>query len=573
MRFLILLFFIIFLNAEKIDEYNVKVFVLDNGDLQIIENILYDFGKNKRHGIFRNIPLNHNKIELLSIYQDGKAAEYNILYKRGEVIYKIGNKNVLLTNKHQYQINYVIKKTVFEKDDIHNVISLNAIGTGWKVPIYNIQIDVLLPQELIKNKFIVYFGKNGSTDILKYNKITPTHYQILKSHLNPNEGITFDIIFDKNLIEAVETIDNKWAYLFLIIYSLGLYLYYKQHKIPNFSISPQYYPPKDLNILQASIIIDQELNDEDISVAILDMAVRGYLQIKKVGEHIVLEKLKSSDSLSKEEKILFDALFDEDDIVTLAYNNTISFVKFYNRLQLAISNIKSSLYKWGVEEGYFKENLFIGRTKFVLTAFIPLAIMIIVSIVQLSNFYDNYIAVVAFWFFLILMSLITFDSSSSLAAKIVFSFQIVIILWVLNYLEIPFLNPVSITFFNLIPLWFVYRHLNLYTKKGIEKLKYLLGFKEFLLRVEKDKLVQLLKENPNYLDETLPYAVLFGVDHWFDFYKEFNVNSNIKDLNKTIYHDMVHSMNYISNYSSKSTSSGSGGSSGGGSGGGGGGSW
>ena len=40
MRFLIFIFFVIFLNAESIDKYDVKVNVLDNGKLDITENIL-----------------------------------------------------------------------------------------------------------------------------------------------------------------------------------------------------------------------------------------------------------------------------------------------------------------------------------------------------------------------------------------------------------------------------------------------------------------------------------------------------------------------------------------------------
>ena len=117
------------------------------------------------------------------------------------------------------------------------------------------------------------------------------------------------------------------------------------------------------------------------------------------------------------------------------------------------------------------------------------------------------------------------------------------------------------------------------TRKGTATLRYLLGFKEFVEKVESNKIRLLLKEDPKYLDKTLPYAVLFGVsEHWFKFYIELEqtplwYNGNrygLHNLNDTIYDGF----NTTEHYSESSSGGFSGGGfSGGGSGGGGGGSW
>ena len=55
------------------------------------------------------------------------------------------------------------------------------------------------------------------------------------------------------------------------------------------------------------------------------------------------------------------------------------------------------------------------------------------------------------------------------------------------------------------------------TKKGTDLYKKLLGFKEFILSVEKDRLQEFLKQDQNYFDKVLPYAIVFDIaDTWKD---------------------------------------------------------
>jgi len=103
-------------------------------------------------------------------------------------------------------------------------------------------------------------------------------------------------------------------------------------------------------------------------------------------------------------------------------------------------------------------------------------------------------------------------------------------------------------------------------------------------RVKEDELKRRLKEEPEYLEKLLPYAMIFDVtNHWLDLFETMHVNSpqwyngDMKGIS-----NIDSAMADISQTSSSSSSSsshggggysGGGGSSGGGSGGGGGGSW
>ncbi len=91
-------------------------------------------------------------------------------------------------------------------------------------------------------------------------------------------------------------------------------------------------------------------------------------------------------------------------------------------------------------------------------------------------------------------------------------------------------------------------------------------------RVKSDEIKRRLEEDPLYLEKTLPYALLFGLNkHWIELFDKLNVP------HPTWYHGSLHNITYLSSAIDKASSqppSNEGGSSGGGGfSGGGGGSW
>jgi hypothetical protein len=53
------------------------------------------------------------------------------------------------------------------------------------------------------------------------------------------------------------------------------------------------------------------------------------------------------------------------------------------------------------------------------------------------------------------------------------------------------------------------------TAKGARLARYCLGFQEFVIRVEKDRLERMAKEDPTLFERVLPYAVVLGcADEW-----------------------------------------------------------
>ncbi|HID07354.1 MAG TPA: DUF2207 domain-containing protein, partial [Armatimonadetes bacterium] len=59
------------------------------------------------------------------------------------------------------------------------------------------------------------------------------------------------------------------------------------------------------------------------------------------------------------------------------------------------------------------------------------------------------------------------------------------------------------------------------TRRGAQVARHILGFKEFIERVEKDRIERMAKEDPTLFDRVLPYAIVLGVaDEWAEKFRD-----------------------------------------------------
>ena len=598
-KLLFLLFIIVFsLARENIKKYDIFIDIDKNGKLYVVEDITYDFENNKRHGIFRFIPYLRGEPKNINVIMDNiNLPETKIRKNKTDVYIRIGSPNRYVTGIHKYRISYTMDRIVRKFDENLNTIRFNAVGTEWKIPIFNITIKIGLDSIFNREdtNLEVFSGRYRSTNKISYKNRGKTEYLIKVSYLPPRNGITFQLTFNKDLIkikpekiEEKKEFSQKWVWLFIIIYSLGLYFYWHKHgRDPKMgAVAPQYYPLEDLDVLEVGLLLDDFVDEKDISPAILELATKGYIRIENKEEKgiifntskVILHKLKNPDkNLSPFLKELFFALFGNKDSFELGQQN----LKVAEKLRDKIEHLKENLYQWSVEKGYMRENPEDARRIFLglaLIVWIPFVIVFTVISFNLMNGEEQAILIVNLFF-------IIFGTSMILKTKSVFlkylMTAIFIVLLTLFFIYFKFLlnYPSPLVLILFIPSWIVYNHIGARTAKGIATLRYLLGFKEFIRKVESDKIRLLLKEDPKYLDKTLPYAVLFEVsEHWLKFYVDLNQNPEwfIGDNRHILHIDSTidNGFNTTESYGESSAGGSSGGGfSGGGSGGGGGGSW
>ncbi|MEO6818370.1 MAG: DUF2207 domain-containing protein [Ginsengibacter sp.] len=564
---LFFLFFIQYVKAQEsftIKHYNIDLKVNKDASLDFIETIDAHFTQS-RHGIIRSIQFkypmqklregidqaerqlsgkNYTKIIVENIQVAGfeSSVENNGDFKN----IKIGSANKYVDGDQQYVIKYRVLNAInFFKD--HSELYFNLIGNQWATSIDSFDFRIELPEALqSKPVYFVATGLMGSKD---NNSISNwSENKIFSGHSNASlqayEGLTVGINFPQNyLIQQNYTFRNMgWLFIPLLVFVIMYMVWKKWGKDDKITVQTEFYPPENISPGVSGYIIDDKLDQRDLTALVPYWGAGGYLRVNELQKSSLLGLLKSEDyefiklkDLPDEspefEKTFFNGIFKTGDNVALSELKNVLYTTMAKaRLQLE-SEIKKEDYYVIYSRGMGCIFFFLGF------AMVALGIFTIVG-----------------------------DIDEKLWKGVAFILSGIIL--------VAFGIPMTKK-----------------TKKGNELYQKLLGFKEFIKSVEKDRLKEFLTQDKNYFDKILPYAIVFDMaDKWKDKLKGLDIppptwysgNYGGGNFNTAIFmNSLNHSMNQMSqNFNSSPQSSGSsggsfggGGSSGGGFGGGGGSSW
>ncbi|MCF6243761.1 MAG: DUF2207 domain-containing protein [Sulfurovum sp.] len=605
----------LFIYAEKIASYDINVSVKQSGELFIFETIQYDFEGETKHGIYRDIPFTikiNNRIKDIGLSDfDVKINNRYVPWTKstmksahaGKIVrLKIGDASTYVTGKKIYNITYRVKMGVFpsSNNEKNDAIRWNIIGTGWDVPIENIKANFFLPTTLTQNivsvsSYTGAYGEKDSTANIKW--VNPQHIFATVEQLNPHEGATVELSFptgilDQSGVENLEpsTMDwflENWFWGVLAGFLLYFSTMYKRYIgfEDKRSIAVQYEAPKGLSVLQSGLILDKFADNEDFSAAILELGYLGYLTIEQKDKRYnpVLKRTdKNADTLTMDQQYLLDH------ILFKASSTFIMSEKSEDKAQTLLSGfsyINDNLYDWSVSDGYMTDNPkrirknFLWKSILFLSPVFALMIYTYVGPGELMGLIFSIIfGTIGFrtlmneksWISRFVGFIFLNFGLASLYALFDSGIDILSLL----------LGPLGVFMVLIGLLYFLYKKIGPFTKKGAYTSSHLLGLKTYISRVKEDEIKRRLEEDSLYLEKLLPYAVLFKESkHWLSFYDLLKVETP---------HWYMGSVHNIESFSSSvdntatppSTSASSGGGfsgggsfSGGGGGGGGGGSW
>ena len=535
-KIVLLLLLTLFAYSESIDNYLVDLNIDNSGRINAVEEIDYNFGNTEHHGIYRDIPLNNTDIKNIRVLQNGMQASYTTSRLRdGSNEYeriKIGNANSYVTGLVNYKISYTIDGYIVRNSGDKNKIIVDLIGTGWRVPIRNVVAKVNLPSNIANSaKIKVYRGAFGSTDELEFKK--QGRVVVIKTaNLAPHEGITISLTFDKTLIKADKNPDeilhekfwdNPIYYIF-ILPIIALFIYFgKKFNIfgDNSSIPVKYRAPKDLTLLEAGLLKDNFVDFEELKPAILELANLGFIKMNnKYGELYLERTSKSSNSLQKDQKLLLDEIFGEKNEISA---NDIKITdSFFN-------NIKDIVHSAMISKGFFNSSIRRARDSFVFLAILITLVSIGVFLYYILKESGGMEFIYPFLFMTAFVGVGTYMLINSLRSRD-FMGMIFSIIWIgisilfmynVIYSKELLIAIAIIIAIAAIGIYFIYKNMNTLSFKGIIAKRNLLGLKEFIAKAEKDKIAFFLKEDKEYLNKLLPYAMLFGLNkHWLKLYKE-----------------------------------------------------
>jgi len=352
---------------ERIINFHADIDVNKNSGLSITEKIkVHSLGENIKRGIFRSLPLVRNlngrtqkvKYNIVSVKKDGVDEDFHEEIEDGYLKVYVGNKDVILSpGDYNYEIKYTTEKQIgfFEKYD---ELYWNVNGNEWNFPVDSISATVNLPQGagILQNS--CYKGGYGSTSQDCLAKVLSEHsIEWRTKNLGSGEGLTIAVGFKKGIMvpPPPPTFLEKFGILIAgIVIFLGLLLYYystwKKYGVdPEMpTVYPQFNSPDDLSPASLGFIHNESFKNKYLTAALVNLAIKGYVQIIEnedpgvfglfKSKQFTVKKLKNADqNLPKEEINLMNSLFSN-------ISDTVKFDgKYDSKIEQTVRSFQSAL--------------------------------------------------------------------------------------------------------------------------------------------------------------------------------------------------------------------------------------
>jgi uncharacterized membrane protein len=536
-----------------ITDFNDTISIAADGTALVSEKITLAF-VGEWHGIHRTIPVE---------YPGPQGTNYTLFVDVMNVTDESGNKLKYDSSKsgnyrdlkiyipgaadatRVVNIDYKVHNGVRFFDE-YDEFYWNVTGNDWQVPIDHASAFVTMPENAAGGlRAQAFTGAYGSKESEATTEVKGADVVVETTHaLSMRSGLTIDIYIPQGVLKPPSALTKLGWFLssnpilFLPLFTLavmfGLWYSVGRDPDPGVSVAPQYEPPKGMCPAEAGTLLDDTIHPRDITSTIVDLAVRGYIKI--------------------EEKVDTFLVFHHKDYLFTLLKPT---------------------EQWGPDltphERVMLENIFLAGTGTRLSSLknrfytvIPIVRQDIMSALKSKGIY-------------------TLDPESangySIVAGVVIAI-LVIAMQVLGWMNLFYSVPLVIgsVLVSAVVWWLFARQMTAKTVAGARTRIAVLGFQEFMNRVDADRIKRM---PPDTFEKFLPYAMALGVEHhWaqaFDgivkdppsWYVSPNGYTGFSPLFfSSSMHSMASDMHQVFVSSPRASSSGSGFSGGGGSGGG-----
>ena len=339
-RFACLFLFVLSARAqsERILDYHSDVQVREDGTMEVRETIrVQSAGDRIRHGIYRDFPTRYTDrlgnryvvgFQLLATTRDGAIENSRIEnLSNGKRIY-LGRADYLLPRgEHTYSISYTATRELGFFAG-HDELFWNVTGNGWIFAIEHASATVHLPQSIPLDQVHLdgFTGLQGSTAReLSIATQDDGSVSFEADHpLGASEGLTVLLTWPKGFVSA-PTSEQKLRYFMednaeaalatgglatILVYYLIAWFLVGRDPAPG-TIVALYEPPAGISPAAMRYLVRMGYDNKTFTSAVLDMAVKGYLQIKEQAGSYTLYRTKTgAQDLTPEESAAADTLFD-----------------------------------------------------------------------------------------------------------------------------------------------------------------------------------------------------------------------------------------------------------------------
>ena len=472
------------LTLKSFDE---QVVVHPDSTIEVTEILEVKF-EGSWNGIYRTIPVEYRGslglnytlfIEPEGVTdQDGHPLKYEVSregqYKRFK-IYVPGADNTTKTIVIRYE---VLDGLRFFSD--HDELYWNVTGNEWQMAIESATARIELPAGvtgLHAEAFTGGYGQRGQdADV----KVEGNVVQIrMQRPLAFHEGLTAVVGWDKGFVhppgafaKMILFLRSNWP-LFIPIFTFLVmgWLWYSKGRDPRRNpISVQYEPPEGMSPAESGTLVDNEAAMRDITATIVDLAVRGFLTIEQTEtsqmlgmvhhKNYVFHRTEAATewaNLKPHEQTLLAALFDG------GASDSVSLTDLQNHFYVHLPAIRNRIF-----DGLMSDGFYLHRPDKLRQGFVGAGVAIGFVMVWGAGFLSSTMGI----------SAVTTIASGVLTGLIIAGFG-----YFMSARTVP----------------------------GERALEKVLGFEDFLGRVEKDR-IERIEKTPEMFEKYLPYAMALHVE-------------------------------------------------------------
>ena len=469
----------------RVSDFQDNINVARDGSAVVTERITLTF-VGEWHGIHRTIPVEYPgpngtnyelflKVTSVTDASGGKL-KYESSTANGARDLKIYIPDAIDATR-TVEITYRVRNgTRFFKD--YAEFYWNVTGNDWPVPIDHAAATVRFPDSAASSlRAQAFTGVYGSTQRDAISKVEGAQAQFETSNPLPMRGgLTIDVYIPGGILEEPSGLTkffwflggNPIVFLPLVTFAVmfALWWYKGRDPDPGISVAPMYEPPSGISPAEAGTLLDDTIHPRDVTSTMVDLAVRGYIKIEETAEKIlvfthrdyVFHLLKPREQwgadLASHERVMLENIFTSGDQTRLSSLKN----RFYTAVPVIRQDIMSALKTKGIylldpesANGYS-----IGAVVAILVSFG------ILQYLGWANFFDS-------------------------AVLLIVSLLVSAVIW-----------------------WLFARVMTAKTVKGARTRVAVLGFQEFMNRVDAERLKIM---PPTTFEKFLPYAMALGVEH------------------------------------------------------------
>lgn len=507
--------------SMEISSFNATYDVHSDRTIDVEEIVTINYTGTQNTGFYRDLPVNAgDRVYSVDVKELNNGVEENVDYsvklEDELVILDVGDSS-LKRGERTYAIRYVFAITQPADD---NAIYLNIVGFGSEAPIHESNITVNLPDGFEGANLYVGDSSTPSNDL--WTKVDDNTYTVSLSSLSAFEGATVDLFF----AEGVLTTRFDITPYIMVIAGCALLAVLAAVKFlifPKKILSPvvMFEAPRGMDPVEISKLIDNKVESADVTTLIYYWASKGYIKIDLSDEKdplLIRINTELPADTPKHQLVMYNALFARGrDMVKLSSLEG-SFYNTIERVRKLVNERHTGLYT--------KKSVCASLIFTLLGGLLMALAPIITGMVTINAslfYYPAFLAIVPAFIIYGLTETYAYavhKLKSGTKALMIGGIILLAALFTAAYvwlLPSPIMELAPKILVCAVAYIIVMASVTIIsrTDEYNRTLNEIIGFRNFIMSAEKDRLETMLNEDPELYYNILPYAQVMGVsDIW-----------------------------------------------------------